>query len=125
MPSSTWRRESSEPGPRLLALWTGVLAGPFAWAALLQTNYVMSYVACEYRHTWMLHLTTVLALAVTVAGGLSAWRAVPVDDGEAPPSRAVARARDMAMAGLALSVWFALVILATEIPVLMLPPCTP
>ena len=31
----------------------------------------------------------------------------------------------MAIGGLALCAWFALVILATEIPVLVLKPCTP
>ena len=35
------------------------------------------------------------------------------------------RARFMAIGGLALCAWFALVILATEIPVLVLKPCTP
>jgi hypothetical protein len=108
-----------------MALWTGVFAGPLAWAALLQTNYVLSYVACEQRHTWMLHVATVAAFAITGAGALTAWRAMPDADSGVPPSRATSRARDMAWAGLALSVWFALVILATEIPVLVLPPCTP
>ena len=108
-----------------MALWAGVLAGPLAWAALLQTNYVLSYVACEQRHTWMLHAATVVAFAITAAGARSAWRAMPDAGSDVAASRAAARARDMAWAGLAMSAWFALVILATEIPILVLPPCTP
>jgi len=108
-----------------MALWAGVFAGPLAWAALLQTNYVLSYVACEQRHKWMLHVATFVALALTGAGGVCARRAMPSGENSGRADRAALRARDMAWAGLALSVWFALVILATEIPVLVLPPCIP
>jgi hypothetical protein len=140
MPSSTLRHESFSWGRRLAALWIGVLAGPVAWAALLETNYVLSYVACEQpalsgaegRHTWMLHLATVVALAIVAAAALAAWRAAPpLEDGADdepsidPAETAVSRARFMARAGLALCAWFAIVILATEIPVLVVKPCTP
>jgi hypothetical protein len=124
------RHGSFSWGTRLAALWFGLLAGPLAWAALLQTNYVLSYVACEQRHTWMLHLSAAVALALTAAGALSSWRAAPAKAAEDSPSRdpadaAVLRARFMATAGLVLCAWFALVILATEIPALLLHPCTP
>lgn len=132
MPSSTLRHESFDQGPRLAALWIGMLAGPLAWAALLETNYVLSYVACEQRRTWMLHLTAAIALALVAGGAGLSWRAAPPpgDDGEHLPSfdpveTAVVRARFMAIAGLVLCAWFALVIVATEIPVLVLKPCTP
>ena len=124
MPSSTWRHGSFSWGPRLAALWFGLGAGPLAWAGLLEINYVLSYVACEQRQTWMLHLTTAAALLTVGAGALAAWSA-------APPLRVSnssiteARARFMALGGLALCGWFALVILATGIPTLFLHPCTP
>lgn len=124
MPSSTLRHGSSNKGSRLAALWAGLAAGPLAWAALLQTNYVLSYVACEQRHTWMLHLATAVALALVALGALAAWRARPADD-EIASATAEARARFMATGGLALCAGFALVILATELPVLILRPCTP
>ena len=107
-----------------MALWLGLAAGPLAWAALLEVNYVLSYVACEQRHTWMLHLATAIALAIVGAGGLAAWTASPPLGG-ATSATGEARARFMALAGLALCAWFALVILATEIPTLVLNPCTP
>jgi hypothetical protein len=128
MASSTLPHGSSEPPSRLLALWAGILTGPLAWAALLQTNYVLSYVACEQRHTWMLHLATIIALALVGAAALAAWRAAPVLDVEehvsaAPEGTRLLRRRFMALAGLAFCAWFAIVILATEIPVLVLHPC--
>ena len=64
MPSSTLDRGSLDWGRRLAALWIGVLAGPLTWAALLEVNYTMSYVACEQRHSWMLHLATGIALTL-------------------------------------------------------------
>jgi hypothetical protein len=114
---------------RLAALWFGLFGGPLAWAALLETNYVLSYVACEQRQTWMLHLSVGVALAVVAAGAVSSWRAAPPpwSDGTSthPVETAEVRVRFMATGGLALSAWFALVILATEIPALVLHPCTP
>ena len=85
---------------------------------------MLSYVACEQRQTWMLHLGTALALALVGLGALAAWWARPSFNGAAS-STAEARARFMATAALALCACFALVILATELPVLILHPCTP
>jgi|SRR5215207_6269854 len=132
MPSSTSLHASSEHGRRLLALWAGIVAGPLAWAALLQTNYVLSYVACEQRHSWMLHLATGVALLLVAGAAFAAWRAAaslaPLGEEEhaaADPARAMLfRARFMALSGLALCAWFIIVIIATELPALVLHPCT-
>jgi hypothetical protein len=105
-------------------LWLGIAAGPFAWAALLEVNYALSYVACEQRQTWMLHLATVAALAIVAVGAWASWTASPpLGGGTSAPGES--RARFMAIAGLVLCGGFALVIAATEIPALMLHPCTP
>jgi hypothetical protein len=130
MPSSTLPRGSFDSGWQLLALWAGLLTGPLAWAALLQTNYVLGYVACEQRESWMLHLATGVALLLVAAAAVAAWRAAPAlgpDHHESTDPRvgALLRARFMATGGLALCAFFAIVILATEIPVLLLHPCTP
>jgi hypothetical protein len=130
MPSSTLRHGSFDAGGRAVALWIGVLAGPLAWSALLETNYVLSYVACEQRHTWMLHLATAIALALVAGAAWLTWVASPSlgynserDASTDPVDTAIIRARFMAIGGLALCAWFALVIIATEIPVLVLHPC--
>lgn len=130
MPSSTLRHESFSGGPRLGALWAGMFAGPLTWGALLETNYVLSYVACEQRGAWMLHLAAGVALAIIGAGAWLAWSAAPPlrahdVSSTALPDAAATRARFMASAGLGLCAWFALVVVATEIPVLVLQPCTP
>ena len=133
MPSSTLRHGSFDWGPRLAALWIGVLAGPVVWASLLETNYVLSYVACEQRHTWMLHLSAAIAIGLIAAAALVAWRAAPrltphpnVHEPSAEPAdTGEIRARFMAIGGLALCAWFVVVILATEIPAVVLQPCTP
>ena len=124
MPSSTLRHESFSRARRLAASWAGLAAGPLAWAMLLETNYVLSYVACEQRHTWMLHVAA--ATALLLVGVRRAGRALrhAVDANGAQPSVAEARARFMAIGGLVLCAWFAPVIVATEIPVLVLHPCT-
>jgi len=121
-------RGSLSWGYRLAALWTGLLAGPLAWACLLEANYVMSYVACEQRHTWMLHLPTAVAVTLVALAALTAWRAAPPlgpndEPSFAPERTALLRARFMAVGGLVLCAFFFVVILATEIPVLVLPPC--
>jgi hypothetical protein len=133
MPSSTLRHGSFDVGGRITALWIGVLAGPLVWAALLETNYVLSYVACEQRHSWMLHLAAAVALALITGAAALTWRAAPHglsyererEVSTDPVETAVIRARFMAIGGLALCAWFALVIVAMEIPVLVLKPCTP
>ena len=112
----------------LAFLWAGLLAGPFAWAALLEANYVLSYVACEQRAA-----RGCCTLDGRRPGHRRARRAWPrgAPGGRARRTRPdrsdtrVARARSMAVGGLAMCAWFALVILATEIPALVLQPCTP
>jgi len=129
MPSSTLDRGSLDSGARVAALWIGVLAGPLVWTMLLETNYLLSYVACEHKHTWMLHLATAVALALVAVAGFGAWRAAPsLGTDELPSTNPIEtgllRARFMAMGGLALCAFFILVIVATEVPVLLLHPCS-
>jgi hypothetical protein len=115
---------------RDLALWTGVLAGPAVWLALLQVNYTLSYVACERRTTWFLHLAIFAAVALVAAAGLWGWSAGrgprELPEPPAPPisyETSDTRARWMGHAGVAFSIWFILVILAMEIPVVVLRTC--
>jgi hypothetical protein len=110
-------------------LWAGVLTGPVVWAALLETNYVLSYVACEQRHTWMLYAATLVALALIGLAGFGAWRAAPPSGALEQPSHepertGEMRARFMAIGGLALCAFFALVIIVTAIPAVVLQPCS-
>ena len=127
MASSTSVPAWHEPR-RWAALWTGVLTGPVVFLALLQTNYVMSYVACEVRTRWFLHLATLVALLLVGGAGWLAWTNGPAVPDERrsdaiTPETTESRARWMSMAGVMLCAWFMLVILATEIPILVLKQC--
>jgi hypothetical protein len=127
MASSTSRPAWHEPR-RIAALWAGILAGPIVWFTLLEVNYLLAYVSCESRHKWFFHVA--VAVSVVVVGGAAwlAWRSGPPEDTQdrtAPVTRSTAevRARWMALAGLGLSLWFILVIIAMEIPILVLQAC--
>jgi hypothetical protein len=129
MASSTLRPGSHERW-RSLALWTGLLTGPLAWLALLQTNYILAYVACETRQTWFMHLATAIAVLLVAAAGFGAWRASdgPITSDEQPSGPLSQetrrqRARWMAFGAVAFSAWFILVILAMEIPIIVLQEC--
>jgi hypothetical protein len=109
-------------------LWTGILAGPIVWMGLLEVQYVLSYVACEMRQTWFLHVATALAVVLVGVAGWLAWRSGPAEsDGRRSPpvtrSTSESRARWMSLAGVILSAWFILVILSMEIPIVVLQTC--
>ena len=127
MASSTSRPAWHEPR-RIAALWAGVLAGPIMWLALLETNYVLSYVACETRQTWFLHTAVIASILVVAAAGYIAWRYGPPEDTQdrtAPVTRSTSeiRSRWMALVGVGMSAWFMLVMAAMEIPILGLKVC--
>ncbi len=96
-----------------------MLAGPVVWLMLLEQNFVMSYVSCETRQTWFLHLATFVAIALVGGAGLWGWSAAIGDprqeEPETTPPLSVHTAR--------LSIFFILVILATEGPILVLKTC--
>ena len=129
MPSSTSRPVSHERW-RLAALWAGLLAGPIVWLTLLEVNYLFAYVACEVQGTWFMHLAIAIAVALVCAAGLAAWRAssgpITADETLTHPlsdETRTQRSRWMSLAGIALSLWFSLVILAMEVPLVVLQVC--
>ena len=97
------------------------------WLTLLEFNYVMTYVACEQRHDWMLHLASAVALALVALAGLGAWRARTAGPTEMPTmsqdETSALRARFFAYGGALMCAWFIIVIIATEIPVIVYQPC--
>lgn len=126
-PIATPREErgwfSSPAGIALL--WAGLLAGPFAWASDLTASYAAVKWVCGGDHTWVLHLITLAALAITAAGALASWVAlqrVPAG-AELDGPRPFDRGRFMAVLGLAISASFATVIIANDIPRAILDAC--
>jgi hypothetical protein len=108
-----------------LALWTGIVAGPAAWALNLTASYALVKWTCLTQREALLHLLTLMALLGCIGGaavsGL-AYRhsadAVPTDGGNARQ-----RAHFMALLGLTSCALFALTIAAAAIPVWFLDAC--
>ena len=99
-------------------LWLAVLAGPLAWAAQLQINYALTPTACALGGKTFLHLVSLVAFLVAVAGAFVGWlwrKKLPAGSTERGDAEA-SRARFMALSGMILGVFFALVIVALEIP---------
>ena len=107
-----------------LSLWSGILAGPFAWAGDLGVSYALVKWTCLHQREGMLRLITLAALLVVATGASMSWLALqrttdlPTDGGE--PRQ---RAHFMAVLGLASSALFALAIAAGGIPRWVLDAC--
>ena len=108
-----------------LPLWTGILAGPIAWAFDLMASYAVVKWVCHTRTYGILPLITLASLAVVGVAAVISWKAlrrtaadVPTDGG-----RPRQRARFMAVLGLASCALFALQIIAGAIPHWVLDAC--
>ena len=110
---------------RSQALAAGFFLAPFAWMIQLLANYSLTPTACVDERTWMLHLVSLIALVTALGGTViawSAWRRLTSGstvDGDARESGR----RFMALVGTVQSIFFALVILALELPIWWLDPC--
>jgi hypothetical protein len=108
-----------------VTLWSGILAGPIAWALDLFVSYaVVKWTCLNHRH-WVFNVFTASALAIVVAGAamsgyaLSRCANAEPTDGGMP----VQRAKFMAILGLATCLLFALTIAAAAIPHWVLDAC--
>jgi hypothetical protein len=111
-----------------LALWTGLLCGPIAWLLQLQIGYILIPWACAHDvQAISLHIVTVAALLLTLAGGFINWRnwqrtGKEELDGE---GGTVSRSRFMAVLGIFTSAMFFLTILVQGMASFILHPCQP
>ena len=108
-----------------LPLWTGILAGPVAWACDLTASYAVVKCVCATRNAAVLHLISIAALAAVAGGAVVSWMALQQSAGAEPTDggRPRQRARFMAILGLTSAALFALQILAREIPNWVLDAC--
>jgi hypothetical protein len=111
------------------ALWITILAGPVAWAVHLVAAYSLTRTACTDHLQWLLHLVSLAALPIPVAGGVSAarlWRRLPAGSTSSSShggDELQSRSRFMALSGMVMSAFFALAILAQWIPAWILGAC--
>jgi hypothetical protein len=100
-----------------LLLWIAIFAGPSIWFTVLLAQFALAPWACAFRWKPALYTISAVALVLVAASGLLAraeWRKVGPDmPGEA--GGAIPRARLMAFAGLVLSGFSILLLLAQVI----------
>jgi len=107
------------------ALWITILAGPFAWAVHLLAAYSLTRTACVDHLQWLLHLVSLAALVVPLAGWLGAarlWRRLPAGS-TSHGDDLQSRSRFMALSGMVFCAFFVLAILAQWIPAWILGAC--
>ena len=111
--------------PGVWLLWGGLLAGPVAWALNLTISYALVQWTCSTHLAAVLRLVPIGALALTAAGAAASWTALrrAEDRGVADGARPVDRGKFMATIGLLVSASFALAIVSTLVPQVLLDAC--
>jgi hypothetical protein len=113
----------SRPQP-LWMLWSGILAGPVAWAFDLLISYALVRWTCASQRTSVLHLVALLALVTIGIGAVVAWRALrEVSEAIGSGNAGLQRPRFMAILGLASCALFALTVVAGAIPQFVFDAC--
>jgi hypothetical protein len=120
----------SEPRGYALLLFA-FFGGAIAWKAQLLVNYSIVAHACWHDLGILIHLASLVCLLVAGGAGWASWKvwreSDAGEDGEGENDRTlggqVGRTRFMAASGLAMSAFFALMILGQWIPNLLLSPC--
>jgi hypothetical protein len=108
-----------------LSLWTGLLAGPIAWALDLTSSYALVKPVCRMQSAGMLSLIPLICLVLVAGGSTLSWMALRRTAHDAPldGGRPRQRARFMAVLGLTSCALFALQILAGAIPPSVIDAC--
>jgi hypothetical protein len=107
------------------ALAWGMAAGPLAWACDEAFSYSITQHACSTGHHYVLHVSTLVAFIVALSGAVTAYRlyrAIP-DEVDPKGGEPRDRAHFQALYGIAVSLSFALVIIALAVPRWMLSAC--
>lgn len=108
-----------------LPLWSGILAGPVAWALDLTVSYAIVQWTCASGNGAVLHGITPAALLIVAAGALLSFLALQQSAGESPADGEMPqqRARFMAILGLTSCALFAMTIVAGAVPRWVLDAC--
>ena len=125
-PAAVPARAESGGGKGALVLWAGVLGPPIVFLTDLLVSYGVAYWACSSGRRWALDLVTLVAVALVVVCGVTAWRLLE-GSGPADPQGAwpADRTRFMGTVGLASSLLFLLATLGFIVPRLVIGPCYP
>ena len=117
--------KTTESGPSLASLFTGVLISPVTWAIQMQLNYTLVRRGCIDSSSLALSLVSVVSLVITVIGAAISWHNLQQSKQELPTEAGGLRNRSqfMAILGLMMNGLFFLVILAQGIATRVFHPC--
>jgi len=109
-----------------LLLWVGVLMSPIVWLIQFQLRYSLVEWVCGQQNRLVLHIISLLFLAIIAGGGILSWRtwvaegkAFPTDETSGPHERNLF----LSLLGVLMSSMFALVTIAQAIAEFMVDPC--
>lgn len=117
--------KENRPERHDVLLWIPVLAGPIAWALTQQVSFMLAPTACWSRNHLLLAIPpvcTLLLLAGVAVFAHNRWKREPAGSTETGDAKD-SRSRFMAQFGFWSCVWFAVVIVATAVPNLILKVC--
>ncbi|HYE72393.1 MAG TPA: hypothetical protein VEF04_03645, partial [Blastocatellia bacterium] len=98
----TERQESIKETWQTIALWLSVFAGPLAWYLDQQAKYYLASYGCSTLGRAMLHIITVLSLALVTFASIYALRVWNQDGHHLSTSENAAISRQRFIAGMAL-----------------------
>ena len=110
---------------RDLALWTGVLTGPVVWALFFVAKFTISYWICAFGWKPAAYALSIVPLLPTAYAGWLSWSIWRELGTEMPGQTGgvIGRSRALALAGVALSIGFGIVLIAQTFPELILAGC--
>jgi len=101
-----------------------MLAGPVVWVVYMEASYMLAPLACQTGSTVALHGMSAVSLMIIAVAGLFSWASwKKLSRGGTGRGQRMSRRSFMAAGGVALSCMFILVIIAQEIPRIMISPC--
>ena len=108
----------SVEGKRDFVMVSSVLAGPIFWLVSFQAKFSWNPLACASQSRLALLAFSVLALILTAASGVLAWRQWKElgEEASTPGGVALGRRRFVAIAGMAFAAGFCIVIFAQSVP---------
>ena len=99
-------------------LWLGLLLPVAAWAFQMQPNLILTHYACAVGSNLTLHLASLAAISLVVAGGFISWRNWLATGAEVPSEKAGAlpRSRFLSLLSLLVGGLFFLLVIALWLP---------
>jgi hypothetical protein len=125
MSDTTSHEERVAGGKIQPMLWYGVFAAVAAWKLQLVTNYTLFPYLCWHRLEIVNHLLSALFFGVALSGAwiaYKAWRHMGTET-DLGKGGVIGRSRFMAVSGILLSLYLALVILGQWVPNIVLSAC--